>query len=115
MTIHADLFRIGYMAAAMGRPLEAGAPEDFRRGYYSFRPEDGSSLTVESVYSLERLEGHFRAEGVLPDRRRNPDPGQTRKVQMEGWEAAIWLGLAFLTGLALPAIATGLHALGGAA
>ena len=106
-----DLIRAGYMTAAMGLPLDPDAPDAFQRGYCNFRPEDGHPAGLEQERSdvVRRL----YEDGLLPERRRGVE---SQAHRFAGWDAAAWLIVAFVAGLAWPGIIAGLRAVfGGAA
>ena len=107
-----DLIRAGYMAAAMGLPMADSAPEHFVRGYLSYRLEDEQQpIGVDEVY--EDVVRRLYADGMLPERRRGID---SQAHRFAGWEAAMWLLVAFVAGLAWPGIIAAARAVfGGAA
>ena len=105
-----ELSRAGYLTAAMGRPLDLDAPEDFARGYHNFRAEDGERFGAAAEAEYRRIEGPLRAAGMLPDRRQ-----AAPQSAPPAWERAMWLAEAFVAGLAMPGIIDGLRALGGGA
>ena len=107
----ADLIRAGYMSAAMGLPLDPDAPEPFVRGHFNYRPEDGHPAGLEQERS--EVVRRLYADGMLPERRRGVE---SQAHRLAGWEAAMWLIVAFVAGLAWPGIIAGLRAVfGGAA
>ena len=106
-----DLIRAGYMTAAMGQALDPDAPEAFRRGYCNYRPDDGHPAGLEQERS--EVVRRLYADGMLPERRRGVD---SQAHRFAGWEAAMWLLVAFVAGLAWPGIIAAARAVfGGAA
>jgi len=108
------LSKAGHLAAAMGQPLAPDAPEDFRRGYLTYRPEDGERFGAAVDEERQQVVRRMYEDGLLPDRRRSVE-SQAHRVATPGWEQAMWLVVAYTTGLATPGIIEGLRALTGGA
>lgn len=106
------LSKAGHMAAAMGKPLDPGMPEDYRRGYLNYRPDDGERFGADMEPVYQDVTGRMRADGLLPDRRRNIE-SQAHRVGAPAWEQAMWLVVVFVGGVAAPGVIDGLRRLVG--
>jgi hypothetical protein len=108
------LSQAGYMCAGMGRALPEDAPDDFRRGYFSYRPSDGERFGKTPEEAEQDVRRQMYADGLLPERRQTIQ-SDAHRVAMPRWEFGMWLVVALVAGLAAPAFIAGLSALGGAA